>query len=89
VDTCPSSEQLQRLLADDLPPAECPPLAQHVEHCLRCQQTLETLTSDPVVRPLAPGDASAPNPLRRLRGNRAAPDEPGARGGAPRAPGPE
>jgi WD40 repeat protein/tRNA A-37 threonylcarbamoyl transferase component Bud32 len=43
---CPSSEQLGRLLAGDLPAGEQPPLEAHLEDCLRCREQLEQLLAD-------------------------------------------
>ncbi|MFO0876534.1 MAG: serine/threonine-protein kinase [Gemmataceae bacterium] len=53
MESCPTQELLARLLVDDLPPAESSGLMFHVEFCTTCQQTLERLTSDPLIRPLA------------------------------------
>ena len=44
---CPGLEQLQRLLAEELPLPERATLEVHVERCLHCQQTLEQLVADP------------------------------------------
>ncbi len=54
----PPEDLLRRLLAEDLPPAERSPLEAHLEGCPHCQQALEHLTNDSVVRP-APVDLSA------------------------------
>jgi hypothetical protein len=43
---CPSTERLQDLLTDCLVGPEAAALAAHVEACVRCQQTLEELTSN-------------------------------------------
>src|SRR5260370_6469793 len=43
--SCPSSQQLAWLLAEDLTDWECAAMEAHVEACLTCQQTLETLTT--------------------------------------------
>lgn len=44
---CPSDEQLQRLLADQLPPTDRSPLETHIEVCPACQLHLERLTDAP------------------------------------------
>jgi tRNA A-37 threonylcarbamoyl transferase component Bud32 len=44
---CPSTEALQRLLADDLPGPEAEAVEAHVEACAACQQALEELTGKP------------------------------------------
>ncbi len=77
VSPCPPVEQLQRLLAEDLPPQERSPLEGHVEGCPDCQQTLEQLTADSQLRPSAPADASTPTPLMGLCGQQAPHAEPG------------
>lgn len=42
---CPSTEQLQRLLAEQLPGAERDTLEDHVESCSVCQTLLERLVA--------------------------------------------
>ncbi len=51
--TCPSPEQLGRLLADQLDPAQEHDVGDHVQRCLRCQESLERLTVG-VARPGRP-----------------------------------
>jgi WD40 repeat protein len=43
---CPATDQLQRMLQDELAPTEAGPVEQHVTRCLACQQVLEELTHD-------------------------------------------
>jgi hypothetical protein len=57
---CPSVEQLRRLLAEALPPPERSPLEAHVERCPDCQQVLERLTGDSLVRGSGLGSTSGP-----------------------------
>ncbi len=47
---CPDDGLLHRLLADELPPTERDPLNAHVEQCAHCQEMLERLTADSVIR---------------------------------------
>ncbi len=47
---CPSSEQLQRLLADRLAGPEAEAVEAHVETCAGCQQALEQLSRGPDAR---------------------------------------
>jgi len=68
---CPHLGKLQRLLADDLPQVERSVVETHVEHCSLCQQTLERLTNDSVVRPVASMTLSAQTPLLDLSGQAA------------------
>jgi eukaryotic-like serine/threonine-protein kinase len=49
VRTCPSAEQLHRLILEDLPPAEASDLDAHVQDCPGCQRVLDELTADPLV----------------------------------------
>ncbi len=58
--SCPSQEQLQRLLNEELSDQEWSALESHVQQCPACQQTLHRLTEDPLVRPAA-------SPSRRTR----------------------
>ena len=44
-DTCPNTEQLQRLLSEQLEPQEEADLAIHIEQCEHCHQELERLTT--------------------------------------------
>src|SRR5262245_24360663 len=44
---CPSSAQLQQLLADRVAGPESEAVEAHVETCARCQQALEQLTRSP------------------------------------------
>src|SRR6267142_2544642 len=44
---CPSSEQLQRLLADRMTGPEAEAVEAHVQTCTGCQQALEQLTRSP------------------------------------------
>jgi hypothetical protein len=62
---CPSLEQLQRLLADQLSGSEAETLERHVESCAACQQALEQLTTAGAASPTRPwelGAAGAPEP---------------------------
>src|SRR5207302_9580384 len=43
--SCPSSQQLAQLLAEDLTGGACAAMEAHVEGCLTCQQILEALTA--------------------------------------------
>ncbi len=52
IEGCPNRDLLERMLLDDLPPAESGPMELHVASCPACQHVLETLT----------GDASPPDP---------------------------
>jgi len=54
---CPSVEDLERLLAEQLPEAECRAVAQHVEGCAGCREALARLTDD------AGDDLSSAGPL--------------------------
>jgi hypothetical protein len=54
---CPSSEQLQELLADRLAGPDAEAVEAHVEACPACQEALERLTGDAEARP-GPGAAS-------------------------------
>ncbi len=47
---CPSPDQLRRLLSDQLGEIQENTIGDHVERCIRCQESLERLTDD-VVRP--------------------------------------
>lgn len=47
---CPPHEKLSQLLAEELPPPERSDLETHIEHCPHCQQELERLTKDSVVK---------------------------------------
>src|SRR5262249_15495358 len=83
---CPSDEQLTRLLADTLSPADRDTLARHVEGCASCQETLArwTGTPDPPTRRRAeqlPQDSEAEEGMvRRLKRRR--PSGPAAAGQA-------
>ena len=44
-DTCPDTEQLHRLLSEQLDPQDEAELAGHIERCEHCHQELERLTS--------------------------------------------
>jgi formylglycine-generating enzyme required for sulfatase activity len=68
---------LQRLLVEALPPQERSPLETHIEHCPRCQQTLEQLTEDSLLCPLAAADTWAGAPLLELRDQAAGDGRPG------------
>ena len=52
-DNCPDTEQLLRLLREQLDPHEEADLIGHIETCEHCQQALERLTSGPVLAGLA------------------------------------
>ena len=65
---CPDTDRLRRLVADDLPDPDRVPLADHVEHRRACQQALDRLTADPVVRAAGIADREAPAPLSDLLG---------------------
>ncbi len=82
---CPSSEQLQRLLADQLAGSEAEAIEAHVETCAGCQQALEQLTSSPDAfmgrGPVSCGDSGG-DFLRRLeRCPPASPSPPPGSGG--------
>ncbi len=64
---CPGQDQLDRLLAEELPPAERSAVEVHIEQCAHCQQTLEQLTHDPVVDTAARVHAPSRAALRPLR----------------------
>ncbi len=65
---CPAVEQLRRLLAEEVTQLERAPLEIHVEHCARCQQTLERLTADSLRGTSDPADTPVQPPLLELRG---------------------
>ncbi len=50
LEACPSPDQLRRLLFDELGVIQENTIGDHVERCIRCQESLERLTDD-VVRP--------------------------------------
>ncbi len=90
---CPSSEQLQRLLADRVAGPEAEAVEAHVETCAGCQQALEQLARSPDARMgRGPGSRSQSDGdfLRRLeRRPPAGPwPPPGPSGGAVLAPHP-
>ncbi len=64
---CPDLEQLQRLLAEQLPPSQRSALETHIETCRRCQQTLERLTGDSLLLRSEPVGNSAQPALLLLR----------------------
>src|SRR5262245_19627924 len=68
---CPTVEHLNRLLANLLSSAEEETLEGHLGHCVRCRETLESLTTAPLASgSLGAGEASlAPcsELLHRLR----------------------
>jgi hypothetical protein len=55
---CPSTEQLLRLLADQLAAPDADTLEAHVDGCAFCQQTLEELTGSGCA-----GQGRGPEPL--------------------------
>src|SRR3954451_24935205 len=57
--SCPSPDQLRRLLDDDLPEPQETSIGNHVERCDSCQASLERLT----------GSAVGPGPSRGGRGD--------------------
>jgi WD40 repeat protein/serine/threonine protein kinase len=65
---CPSSEELQRWLADGLCGPEADAVEAHVEACAACQQRLEELTGNAARTALEPNgrDESGGDFLRRL-----------------------
>src|SRR5262245_39497163 len=66
---CPSSEQLQRFLADLVAGPEAKAVEAHIETCAGCQQALDQLTRGPEVsvgRGSSPRSQSAGGFLRRL-----------------------
>ena len=44
---CPSREELERLLDEQLDPADLRQISEHVAGCAACQKALESLTTDP------------------------------------------
>jgi WD40 repeat protein/serine/threonine protein kinase len=62
--TCPSAQQLQHLMAEQLAEAEAEALEAHVEVCATCQQALERLLVAAGPFPPGPGEKSTgDNPL--------------------------
>jgi tetratricopeptide (TPR) repeat protein len=65
---CPTAELLARLLDDTLDGSEAGPIEHHVEHCRRCQEDLERLTSGgrsmetSTMGPLSPDPGARPEP---------------------------
>lgn len=55
--SCPSHEQLRLLLADELSGREQDSLSSHVEECISCLATLETLSDHVELRDWTHGDA--------------------------------
>jgi eukaryotic-like serine/threonine-protein kinase len=74
VDTCPTQEQLERMLVDSLAGAEAEAVERHVAGCDLCQRALEVLTAeDPTDALIAPGvripdSAEGDTVADRLRG---------------------
>ncbi len=70
---CPSREQLERLLADQLSALERPQVEAHLEQCPHCEQVLEQLTADSVLQPRHSPEKSpepvAPSPPRQQIGD--------------------
>src|SRR4051812_33874570 len=65
---CPSSEQLRRLLADDLSGPEAEGVETHLEVCAGCQQALEQLTAEAGLSRGAEGQGEGDGEfLRRLK----------------------
>lgn len=52
---CPDTEQLRRLLADELPAAEAQAAEAHLEECVHCQEVLEQLTRGANAGSTSPG----------------------------------
>src|SRR5262245_49192223 len=90
---CPGRDQLQRLLAEELPPADGAAVEAHVEGCGECQEALAFMAG-PAPPGLAGGSLTPDHPLasdlrRRLEAGpgttphadaRADPDRPAVRG---------
>ncbi|HLW65166.1 MAG TPA: protein kinase [Gemmataceae bacterium] len=55
VDVCPSAEEFRKLLSGELSAADVDAIAQHLESCARCPETLQSLGDDTLVRALRSG----------------------------------
>lgn len=67
MNACPAREHLLHLLAETLPASERSALETHVEHCTRCQETLEHLTENSLLIPIEPAAAPSGAALLELR----------------------
>jgi hypothetical protein len=61
---CPRREQLERLLAEELTPAERDAVVDHVEGCSSCQRTLDGMAGRVAVRPGGPRPRELDRELR-------------------------
>ena len=59
---CPSVEDLERLLAEQLSDPECEAVALHVEGCAGCREALARLTESASHDPLSPGRLAGTHP---------------------------
>ncbi len=72
-DRCPTPDLLRRLLAEELLSPEIEAVANHIEHCADCQQTLERLTDSSRSSPTcSAGEAARPALLQKILGARGA-----------------
>src|SRR5947209_11895749 len=60
MNTCPSLDELQKLLANDLAGARGEELETHIDLCDACQRVLEQLTDATGLNPIRPGRSPAP-----------------------------
>jgi eukaryotic-like serine/threonine-protein kinase len=67
VNACPARDLLSHLLTESLPPQERSVLETHVEHCSRCQDTLEQLTENSLLFPTGPTFTASRAPLLGMR----------------------
>ena len=71
VASCPSRQDLERLLQGQMPFAQVEQLAQHLEKCDRCVKTVQTLKVDDtlveVIRKTADGAGGVFEVLHRAR----------------------
>ena len=61
MNTCPSLDELQKLLANDLEGARAEALETHIDVCAACQQALEQLTDATVLDKVRPGRPAVPD----------------------------
>src|SRR5205085_6312185 len=62
MDICPSLDELQKLLANDLEAPRAEALETHVDVCRACQQALERLTDATCLDRVRAGPPSPPDP---------------------------
>ena len=67
MNACPARDHLLHLLTESLLPQERSVLETHVEHCSRCQDTLEQLTENSLLFPTGPTFTANRAPLLGLR----------------------